>query len=195
MHTLGMTRDLQNLAASAKGGDSESELQDQTPDTDDSGAHSYPEVSGSAFVVPGSGSFKRAPIMGNRGLEQRGRKTKTYPDKEQKQAQPQVCIVYRILFYLNAYALCTCRFRSLPWKCKMCAKLLVATVRYRKERESAPTLNLSARAVFLARSKQLNPPPPVFLLPAPRRLRQLRMRRRRHNVRFPHVRISVLNPR
>ncbi|XP_065171923.1 tyrosine-protein kinase Abl-like isoform X3 [Atheta coriaria] len=86
----GMTRDLQNLAASAKGGDSESELQDQTPDTDDSGAHSYPEVSGSAFVVPGSGSFKRAPIMGNRGLEQRGRKTKTYPDKEQKQAQPQV---------------------------------------------------------------------------------------------------------
>lgn len=56
-------------------GDSENELQDQTPDTDDSGAHSYPEASGiSTFVVPGSGSFKRAPIMGNRGLEQRGKK-------------------------------------------------------------------------------------------------------------------------
>ncbi|XP_022909012.2 tyrosine-protein kinase Abl isoform X2 [Onthophagus taurus] len=71
--------------ASIKGGDSEAELQDQTPDTDDSGAHSYPEVSGtSSFGVPtGTGSFKRAPIMGNRGLaEQRGKKSKTYPPKE-----------------------------------------------------------------------------------------------------------------
>lgn len=73
----GITRDLQNLTTSTKG-DSESELQDQTPDTDDSGAHSYPEVSGvSTFGVPGTGSFKRAPIMGNRGLEQRGKKAKT----------------------------------------------------------------------------------------------------------------------
>lgn len=62
-------------------GDSESELQDQTPDTDDSGAHSYPEASGvSTFGVVGSGSFKRAPIMGNRGLEQRGKKSKASKD-------------------------------------------------------------------------------------------------------------------
>jgi abelson tyrosine-protein kinase 1 len=30
-------------------GDSEGELQDQTPDTDDSGANSYPEVTGAFF--------------------------------------------------------------------------------------------------------------------------------------------------
>ncbi|RZC33775.1 tyrosine-protein kinase Abl, partial [Asbolus verrucosus] len=58
-------------------GDSESDLQDQTPDTDDSGAHSYPEVSTVSSLGCATGSFKRAPIMGNRGLEQRGKKTKT----------------------------------------------------------------------------------------------------------------------
>lgn len=64
---------MQNLTASTRG-DSESDFQDQTPDTDDSGAHSYPEVS----TVGGlGGSFKRVPIMGNRGLEQRGKKIKT----------------------------------------------------------------------------------------------------------------------
>ncbi|KAL3275036.1 hypothetical protein HHI36_019808 [Cryptolaemus montrouzieri] len=75
----GLTKDLQNLTASAKG-DSESDLQDQTPDTDDSGAHSYPEISTASSLGGGaiSGSFKRAPIMGNRGLGQRtGKKTKT----------------------------------------------------------------------------------------------------------------------
>ncbi|XP_023030325.2 tyrosine-protein kinase Abl isoform X2 [Leptinotarsa decemlineata] len=72
----GLTRELQNLTASTKC-DSESDLQDQTPDTDDSGAHSYPEVSTVSSFVPSMGSFKRAPIMGNRGLEQRGKKTKT----------------------------------------------------------------------------------------------------------------------
>ncbi|XP_063910863.1 tyrosine-protein kinase Abl isoform X5 [Zophobas morio] len=71
----GLTRDLQNLTASTKG-DSESDLQDQTPDTDDSGAHSYPEVSSVSSLGCATGSFKRAPIMGNRGLEQRGKKTK-----------------------------------------------------------------------------------------------------------------------
>ncbi|XP_060520984.1 tyrosine-protein kinase Abl isoform X2 [Cylas formicarius] len=72
----GLTRDLQSLTAGTKG-DSESDFQDQTPDTDDSGAHSYPEVSMAATLGGGSlGSFKRAPIMGNRGLEQRGKKTK-----------------------------------------------------------------------------------------------------------------------
>ncbi|KRT84194.1 hypothetical protein AMK59_240 [Oryctes borbonicus] len=81
----GITRDLQNLTASTKG-DSEGELQDQTPDTDDSGAHSYPEISStSTFGVPGTGSFKRAPIMGNRGLEQRGKKSKTFPPKDTTQ--------------------------------------------------------------------------------------------------------------
>ncbi|XP_044272395.1 tyrosine-protein kinase Abl isoform X1 [Tribolium madens] len=72
----GLTRELQNLTASTKG-DSESDLQDQTPDTDDSGAHSYPEVSSVSNLGCTTGSFKRAPIMGNRGLEQRGKKTKT----------------------------------------------------------------------------------------------------------------------
>ncbi|KAG5865844.1 Tyrosine-protein kinase Abl, partial [Gonioctena quinquepunctata] len=72
----GLTKELQNLTASTKC-DSESDLQDQTPDTDDSGAHSYPEVSTVSSFVPLMGSFKRAPIMGNRGLEQRGKKTKT----------------------------------------------------------------------------------------------------------------------
>ncbi|XP_018569840.1 tyrosine-protein kinase Abl isoform X4 [Anoplophora glabripennis] len=72
----GLTRELQNLTAGTKC-DSESDLQDQTPDTDDSGAHSYPEVSTVSNLGPVTGSFKRAPIMGNRGLEQRGKKTKT----------------------------------------------------------------------------------------------------------------------
>ncbi|XP_044767128.1 tyrosine-protein kinase Abl isoform X2 [Coccinella septempunctata] len=75
----GITKDLQNLAASAKG-DSESDLQDQTPDTDDSGAHSYPEISMASSLGGGAitGSFKRAPIMGNRAVGQRtGKKTKT----------------------------------------------------------------------------------------------------------------------
>lgn len=61
-------------------------MQDQTPDTDDSGAHSYPEVSTTtAFGVSGTGSFKRAPVMGNKSLEQRGKKSKTYPPKESVQ--------------------------------------------------------------------------------------------------------------
>ena len=57
------------MTASNKG-DSEDQM---TPDTDDSGAHSY----------PGEG-FKRAtpPVMGNRGLEQRGKKARTYPPKD-----------------------------------------------------------------------------------------------------------------
>ncbi|CAH1124891.1 unnamed protein product [Ceutorhynchus assimilis] len=73
----GLTRELQNLTASTRGADSENEFQDQTPDTDDSGAHSYPEVSaaGNSLGGGGLGSFKRVPIMGNRGLEQRGKKT------------------------------------------------------------------------------------------------------------------------
>jgi len=49
------------MTASNKG-DSE---EGQTPDTDDSGAHSE--------------GFKRAPVMGHRGLEQRGKKARTYP--------------------------------------------------------------------------------------------------------------------
>ncbi|XP_046682989.1 tyrosine-protein kinase Abl isoform X3 [Homalodisca vitripennis] len=63
----GITRELQTLTASNKG-DSEDQM---TPDTDDSGAHSE--------------GFKRAPppVMGHRGLEQRGKKARTYPPKEQ----------------------------------------------------------------------------------------------------------------
>ncbi|XP_052121364.1 tyrosine-protein kinase Abl isoform X3 [Frankliniella occidentalis] len=105
----GITRDLQSLTASQKG-DSESELQDQTPDTDDSGAHSYTDGSAAtgAFFPPppGSGpsgsnastpvlggstlsSFKRQPaqqpVMGNRAQEQRGKKSRTYPPKEAPQ--------------------------------------------------------------------------------------------------------------
>lgn len=83
MSLTGITRDLQSLAASNKG-DSESDLQDQTPDTDDSGAHSYPEVPTSSFFTSTS-SFKRAPIMGNRGLEQRGKKSRTTSSKDASQ--------------------------------------------------------------------------------------------------------------
>lgn len=60
---------------------SESDPQDQTPDTDDSGAHSYPEPPFLASKQTIS-SFKRAPVMGNRGLEQKGKKARTYPPKE-----------------------------------------------------------------------------------------------------------------
>ncbi|XP_017784883.1 PREDICTED: tyrosine-protein kinase Abl isoform X2 [Nicrophorus vespilloides] len=98
----GITKELQNLTASTKG-DSENEFQDQTPDTDDSGAHSYPEMSGSAFVVPGTGSFKRAPIMGNRGLEQRGKKSKTYPLKESQQIQVGALEVKNVRQVINRY--------------------------------------------------------------------------------------------
>lgn len=77
-----MVRDHHNFT-SAPRADSESDIQDQTPDTDDSGAHSYPEISSSGtFAVTAGGSFKRTPVMGNRCLEQRGKKSKTYPPKE-----------------------------------------------------------------------------------------------------------------
>lgn len=79
---VGITRELQSLTGGTRA-DSESDIQDQTPDTDDSGAHSYPEVSTStSFGVTSTGSFKRAPVMGHKGLEQRGKKSKTYPPKE-----------------------------------------------------------------------------------------------------------------
>jgi len=90
----GITRDLQSLTASNKG-DSESDMQDQTPDTDDSGAHSYPEAPTGKFFPPGAtSSFKRAPIMGNRGLEQRGKKSRTYPPKDTASAQ-KVSVIQR----------------------------------------------------------------------------------------------------
>lgn len=73
--SLGVMRETQIVTGTKC--DSESDLQDQTPDTDDSGAHSYPEISTASSFGPVTGSFKRAPIMGNRGLEQRGKKTKT----------------------------------------------------------------------------------------------------------------------
>ena len=104
----GITRDLQSLTASNKG-DSESDVQDQTPDTDDSGAHSYPEAPTGKFFPPGaSSSFKRAPIMGNRGLEQRGKKSRTYPPKDTASAQKVSVIqkgrslrTYQISFDVN----------------------------------------------------------------------------------------------
>lgn len=82
MNSLGVTREHHGYT-SAPRADSESDVQDQTPDTDDSGAHSYPEISSTgAFNITAGGSFKRAPVMGNRCLEQRGKKSKTYPPKE-----------------------------------------------------------------------------------------------------------------
>lgn len=85
---IGVSKDLHNLVPGAKA-DSEGDLHDQTPDTDDSGAHSYPEVaSTSAFGSGAMSSFKRAPVMGNRGLEQRGKKSRTYPPKESQSQQP-----------------------------------------------------------------------------------------------------------
>lgn len=72
---------MQTLSTANKG-DSESDLQDQTPDTDDSGAHSYPDPASQAQIEMPQNSFKRAPIMGNRGLEQKGKKARTYPLKE-----------------------------------------------------------------------------------------------------------------
>ncbi|XP_044731798.1 tyrosine-protein kinase Abl isoform X2 [Chrysoperla carnea] len=106
----GLTRDLQGLTASTKG-DSESDIQDQTPDTDDSGAHSYPEASTGTFMTgtsaPAGSSFKRAPIMGNRGLEQRGKKSRTYPPKEtantQKVVQVAALEVQNVKRAINRY--------------------------------------------------------------------------------------------
>ncbi|KAF5278991.1 hypothetical protein FQA39_LY05669 [Lamprigera yunnana] len=99
----GIARELHNLAASAKG-DSESELQDQTPDTDDSGAHSYPDVgSRNTFGIPGTSSFKRAPVMGNRGLEQRGKKSRTYPPKESQTVQVAALEVQNVRKAISRY--------------------------------------------------------------------------------------------
>ncbi|XP_049826902.1 tyrosine-protein kinase Abl isoform X11 [Schistocerca gregaria] len=100
----GITRDLQSLAASNKG-DSESDLQDQTPDTDDSGAHSYPDAPTGAFF-PSTSSFKRAPIMGNRGLEQRGKKSRASATKEsssQKVVQVVALEVKNVTRAINRY--------------------------------------------------------------------------------------------
>jgi abelson tyrosine-protein kinase 1 len=100
----GITRDLQSLTASNKG-DSESELQDQTPDTDDSGAHSYPEAPTGTFFPPSATtSFKRAPVMGNRGLEQRGKKSRTYPPKD-------TASVHKVwVFYWNSERMLLCSY-------------------------------------------------------------------------------------
>lgn len=91
----GITRELQSMTASNKG-DSEDQM---TPDTDDSGAHSY----------PGEG-FKRAtpPVMGNRGLEQRGKKARTYPPKDtsagtQKVVQVAALEVQNVKRAINRY--------------------------------------------------------------------------------------------
>lgn len=100
----GITRDLQSLAASNKG-DSESDLQDQTPDTDDSGAHSYPDAPTGAFF-PSTSSFKRAPIMGNRGLEQRGKKSRASATKDsssQKVVQVVALEVKNVTRAINRY--------------------------------------------------------------------------------------------
>jgi hypothetical protein len=116
---LGITRDLQSLTASNKG-DSESDVQDQTPDTDDSGAHSYPEAPTGKFFPPGAtSSFKRAPIMGNRGLEQRGKKSRTYPPKDTVSAQ-KVCVIqkgcflcrYQTLFAVKISDSCVCSVQA-----------------------------------------------------------------------------------
>ncbi|XP_021917496.1 tyrosine-protein kinase Abl isoform X5 [Zootermopsis nevadensis] len=103
----GITRDLQSLTVSNKG-DSESDLQDQTPDTDDSGAHSYSEAPTGTFFPPGAtSSFKRVPIMGNRGLEQRGKKSRTYPPKDtastQKVVQVAALEVQNVKRAINRY--------------------------------------------------------------------------------------------
>lgn len=93
----GIARELHNLATSAKC-DSESDFQDQTPDTDDSGAHSYPEVAPTnTFGISGTSSFKRAPVMGNRGLEQRGKKSRTYPPKESPQPVSVLIFIIHLL--------------------------------------------------------------------------------------------------
>jgi len=78
-----LSREISGLTGSAiRNGGSES--QDQTPDTDDSSAHSYPEPP-SLPPERTVSSFKRAPIMGNRGLEQKGKKARTYPTKDSVQ--------------------------------------------------------------------------------------------------------------
>lgn len=102
----GLTRDLQGLTNNSNKGDSESDVQDQTPDTDDSGAHSYPEASSSTFMTgtsaPTTGSsFKRLPIMGNRGLEHRGKKSKTYPPKETPNPQKVSITIIRSEICIN----------------------------------------------------------------------------------------------
>lgn len=68
----GITRELQSLTASNKG-DSEDQM---TPDTDDSGAHSE------GFKRAPPSAPTSAPVMGGRGLEHRGKKSRTYPPKE-----------------------------------------------------------------------------------------------------------------
>ncbi|RZF46377.1 hypothetical protein LSTR_LSTR007910 [Laodelphax striatellus] len=82
----GMTRELQSMTGGGSqkgGGGGDSEGDQMTPDTDDSGgAHSE------GFKRPGAGPGV-APIMGGRGLEHRssaggggGKKSRTYPPKE-----------------------------------------------------------------------------------------------------------------
>lgn len=73
----GITRELQNMTANSKGDSGEDQM---TPDTDDSGAHSE--------------GFKRTPppVMGHRGLEQRGKKARTYPPKEQPNKVQPNCV-------------------------------------------------------------------------------------------------------
>lgn len=90
---------MQNLVSANKG-DSESDFQDQTPDTDDSGAHSYPDPPTQPLIELPHNSFKRAPIMGNRGLEQKGRKTKTYPPKESTEKVSYFLQIYATLLLL-----------------------------------------------------------------------------------------------
>lgn len=68
----GFSREIANLASRA---DSENENQDITPDTDtDSQEHLTKQPMMPPPPAPTSNSFKRAPVMGNRGLETRNSK-------------------------------------------------------------------------------------------------------------------------
>ncbi|CRL06727.1 CLUMA_CG019430, isoform A [Clunio marinus] len=88
----GFSREIANLASRA---DSENENQEVTPDTDDSQEHLTSKHSMMPPQAP-QNSFKRAPVMGNRGLETRNskrsaqRKTPLAPINHSSSSSPPI---------------------------------------------------------------------------------------------------------
>lgn len=79
---IGGVRDVKSNNIGGKAPSSDGSLQEHTPDTDDSQIDDISNpLSAHAFLAPA----KCAPVMGNRGLQHRGKKARTYPPKEHDQ--------------------------------------------------------------------------------------------------------------
>lgn len=97
MFCKGGVREIKTNNVGGKAPSSDGSLQEHTPDTDDSQIDdvSHP-LSAHTFS---SAPTKCAPVMGNRGLQHRGKKARTYPPKEHDQ---KVIIIFFATFIFTS---------------------------------------------------------------------------------------------